>query len=837
MTSPVQPSVEFPVTLHEWERVLTRALLRSDDGNADPIRSFEITAERLAYFCGLGAEHAVDAEPAFRRALLGDPYLTWCLQHGTFRTAGTEVPECMSILALSLLVDSLLDGEYNGTNEYRTKLRQWLGIDRSFMVLRGIATMWEELVAWLDARVAEGAPFRRLILPDIPKTWTHIGYTRYLSFPTRRDLRFLEKQIQRSPGLANDPASLVRLLDPEIGASSVSFGLKEAFADFRAALRSGRASVDHRFWELVAHARSAAGEQASPLADLRMEFDEDGRRQYRLSVAASSVSFPRDLGVASAARILLDSPNLGPGARRGILFFNSVGLASWTASSEPPARAGDYHVAVAARHERLARGAVADWEASGSWLVTRAGVSPGTAGDILRRLGIRNANENLISIGLVDGVHVGSRWLGAPRLLPRLVGASGSPDVQRIGDAPEVGLRAIGGRLAADAAVEGQYAFSDADGTWSRRAEFVPWAEVHGELTGAAYSLPFHTEWQSSRSGRVIGAAEVDIAWDDRPYDYQDVVEGLYASSRTGIGEGDAVALIDRVVGRRSWEFLRTLVEATFFDERLRVRWRGRSFTLGSATLERLTINGTGGVIVSGAIPERLEQDFRTTVSSQGGRAFRKLQDGLVPPIIGAVDVNADNLAGALGWDLSDALAPPTGRLDECLVETGVIGESYVVGSHWDWALGRFRVDGVALGPVTLTRLVHPAGRDHDLYRVIGKRTRTFTSRHSAILDAHAQAGVPMFERVDGAVRRMTLEGALPVEIARALRGLSIANGGARSKGWAYPVGSKVETWLATLLPGLVSGLVATGTVATDGFSRRGRGARRAMWINGSIAA
>ena len=141
---------------------------------------------------------------------------------------------------------------------------------------------------------------------------------------------------------------------------------------------------------------------------------------------------------------------------------------------------------------------------------------------------------------------------------------------------------------------------------------------------------------------------------------------------------------------------------------------------------------------------------------------------------------------------------------------------------------------------MTLTRLVHPGGRDHDLYRVVGKRTRTFTSRYSAILDAHAQAGTPMFELIDGEVRRVTLEGALPTEIARALRGLATRNGGACLQGWAYHVGLRDEAWLARLLPGLISGIAATGTVAVNGInglSRRGRGARRAMWIDGGIAA
>ena len=86
--------------------------------------------------------------------------------------------------------------------------------------------------------------------------------------------------------------------------------------------------------------------------------------EYRLSSSAVKMSFPRDIGVALAANVLLNSPNLGPGAHRGILFFQSVGLASWTATGEPPVGAGKYHVWIAARHERLASGASVDWK---SW--------------------------------------------------------------------------------------------------------------------------------------------------------------------------------------------------------------------------------------------------------------------------------------------------------------------------------------------------------------------------------------------------------------------------------------------------------------------------------------
>ncbi|WP_439601179.1 hypothetical protein [Devosia sp.] len=830
------PSI-FPATLHEWERVLTKALLRAEDGNADPIRSFEITPERLAFFCGQSREFAEEAESAFKRALVADRNLSLRLQHGSTLDAGAEVPGCIAILALSLLVDTLIDGDYSGSNEYRGKLRQWLAVDRTFMDLRGIAIMWEALVRWLDARIDKGAPFRRLILPEIPKTWTHIGYTKYLSFPTRRDLRFLERLIGRNPKLAREPASLVHMLDPQISALSVSVGLKNAFADFRVALRSGRASVDHRFWRLVENARSAAGGQTYPLSVLQMEFDEDGRRQYRLRAQTGDILFPRDIGAAASASVLLDSPNLGPGARRGILFFQSAGLANWTAIGEPPSGVIPCHIAVAGRHERQAKGVVLDWEPSGTWLVTRAAVAPGKLNDLLKRLGIHNARENLISVGLVDGVHVGSSWLGAQALLPRVDGARGSVDVRRIGEGATGDLKCADGRLVATGPVEGRYVIGDASGAWSRLATFVACAEVHAELGGAAYKSPLHAEWHSIGSERSTGAPDVEVTWDDRPYEYQSLVEGLYASSKSGIGEGEAIALIDRVLGSRSWDFLRTLVETTFLDERLRLRWRGRMFTLGSARLEPARIGRLDCVIVSGAMPARLEQDFRNTVSLQGGTPFRRLSVGMAPPMLGAIDVDASKLADALGWAASNSNSAPSGRSGEGLVQTDVVGDGYITGSHWDWTRGRFRIDGLATGPVTLTRLVHPGGRDHDLYRVVGDHTRTFTSRHSAILDAHAQASVPMFDQADCRLRRLSLEGALPIEIARSLRRLSVANGGACEDGWIYQVAAQDQSWLTSLLPGLISGINATGTVSASGQTRRGRGARRAMWINGNFAA
>lgn len=839
MNEGVPQSPAIPTTLHDWERTLTIALLRGGDRDSDAIRSFEITPQTLAMHCGLDAEHAEAAEAAFKRALQADPYLNQCLQHGSYKIPGTEQPNCLAMLALTLLVDSLLDGVYEDKGQYRSKLAEWLNSDRSYMDLRGIATMWHELVAWLDGRIAAGAPFRRLVLPDIPATWTHIGYTRYLSFPTKRDLRLLTKQIARFPRAGFDPASLIVQLDPIVRTAAASHGLKIAFDDFKKALRSGAASVDHRFWRLVVRAREQCGHTAAAPAMLVMEFNEDGNRRFRVgSGAGEAVALPALLGSAVASPAIVESLNLGPAIRRGVLFFRSSGLATWTAAGEPPPGSGPFHIGIANRHSRLAGGAIVDFLPTGSWLISSQPVPSGTVNDVLRRIGILDAKQTVRTIGLVDGIHVGSAWLGQPRYLPYLEGASGDVEIASIDGGAADRLKWANGDLRADAPVDGRFALSDAASHWSRRATFSSLAEVHPNLESAAYRKPKQQEWRLTDSLRHDRIANYDLEWEDTPDPYQDVIEALYASSRSGVGEGEAVAIIGRAYGRRNWDVLRSMQEATFYDARLQPSWKGRVFTLRRPTVTSLRIGRRVGVVVSGAIPWRLEADFRSTVELQGGVAFRRRSDDILsPPLLGAVDVDPVRLVEALGWSETDPLDAPDGTPATRLLETKVRGEGYEASSWWDWSLGRFSVRTPTPGKVGLSRLVHPGGRDHDIYRVVGRIERSFHSRHAAILDAHGQAGVPLFRYENGVVVRIPLEGALPLEIAAALRLRTLSNGGPTKDGWGYRVGAPEIAWLAGLLPGLIAGAGVGNADDWQLTARRGRGARRPLWELGMAAA
>lgn len=836
MSSAPQASSRLPTTLQEWEIVLTHRLLRVDGGNADPLRSFEITPETLAEMCGADEAHATAAEEAFRKALQSDRRLTWALRNGTPKAPGSETPNCMAILALSLLVDSLLDGEGTEDGEYRSKLRQWLKTDLSLMDLRGIATMWQELVAWLDRRVEAGEPFRRLTLPQVPARWTHIGYTRHLSFPTGRDVRFLRRQFGGKGKILIEPAAVIRLLDPIIAGSPVSFGLKAAYYDFRVALRAGRASTEHRFWRLLLRARALSGAVEPSSARLRMEFDEDGMRSYLLGGESGSLGFAPDLGAAVRAPILVESANLGPAIRRGILFFRSSGMASWTAAADTPSTREDIHVAIADRHVRWVQGSSARFLPSGAWHVSAEPLQPGAVADLLLRFDIDGIREIVRTIGLVDGVRTGSSLLGLPRYLPRVEGAAGDVEIRMISPMGTGELIFKNGALYCAGSVEGEFSIDDRQAGWSRRVAFSADAEVHLSLDGTNYGLEPIKEWKTQTSTKPICGSAGEIFWNSGLYIFQDVLEALYASFRTGGGEGEIVALIGRAAGRRNWDILRTLQEATFLDGRMRALWKGRVFTLGKPTLEPVTISRMPAVVVSGAITRRLEADFRATVEAQGGSAFRNIEaSSLAPALIGATGVDHVRLAEALGWALRADCQIPVGG--DGRYPSVLTGEHYVPASAWDWPSLRFRADAGPTPPVSLVRLVHPGGRDHDLYRVGGSDGIGFLSREAAILEGHARAGTPLFHHRDGYLRRLSNEGALPIEIARTLRLRTLRNGGAVDAGWAYPASQQDAQWVATLFSGLVEGLPARPAPDTNLETRRGRGARRPVWIGGSIAA
>jgi hypothetical protein len=458
--------------------------------------------------------------------------------------------------------------------------------------------------------------------------------------------------------------------------------------------------------------------------------------------------------------------------------------------------------------------------------------------DFLNRLGIAGSDEGVRSIALLDGVHVGKSWLGQPRFLPHIEGATGAVEIAAVSRSsipPRIAYS--DGDLVANAPFDDEFIITDRIAGWSRRVSFTSTAEVHTWNDCANDALPLVAEWESASKTAPLSIRSQHLEWDEQAYVLQDMIEALYASSRSGIGEGDAIGLIDRATDSRSWELLRTLQEATFFNAHLRPRWRGHVLTLARPMLTEVRTSDATFVIASGAIPARLETEFRRTVELNGGRPFRRLlQRSLAPPLLGALNIDAKTLAKSLGWVETTHPSPMAGGALMRLSESNVVGEHYPTASSWDWSAGSFRRGPPAKASSTLVRIVHPAGRDHDLYRVFGDKQRTYTSRYAAIVALYSQARAPLFRWRHDKLIRLTHAGSLPLELAQAVRLRELFNGGAGLDGWEYSTSAETLQWLQRFLRELIVGEIPAKHVDENKMHLRGQGARRAMWVDGSIA-
>ena len=412
----------IPADIDEWERTLVRYFLGvGQEGDASDIHAIEVSPTTLAQACGSGCDCEDEIEDAFRAALMRDQVrLLKELKDGPQRTPSTEVPNCFAPLAMTLLIDLLLDGASDEGNQFRAKLADWLRIKRAFSDLSGVKLMWEKLAQWLDTRVDQGAPFRRLVLPD-PKSWRHIGYTRRLSFPNRADLKAVAQVLATVPERDQDnPGVVIQAAAQLVSRKSVSIGLKEAFDDFVLCYYSQRrAIVDHRFWRLVAQVRTVSiGPRL--VAALDIAFTADEEREFRVVIERTEeVRVHWTLSAALRDKTLTASANLRPAVGRGLLFFRQVGLGHWTTE---PNLAKCWDRVLVAFHDRFAsviRQRLGSVDRDGQWSLT---IDPVDARKVAAELctcgAMTDAEAQLFRPMATDGVRVHGAWLGLPGFLP-----------------------------------------------------------------------------------------------------------------------------------------------------------------------------------------------------------------------------------------------------------------------------------------------------------------------------------------------------------------------------------------------------------------------------------
>lgn len=827
--------------LPDWEICLVERFLKiGENGDSSPIRSFEVSPETLAD-AGQFTEPN-EAESSFRDAVLSDQYLWRALRDGEGRRPTQTAPNCFTILAMTLLIDSLLDGEIAKEGEFRRKMASWLKVDRRITELSGIATMWRRLAGWLNEKVSSGEPFRQLILP-CPGGWRQIGHTKRLSFPTKSDVGYLRRVLDKfGSGLGNQPA-LVRYVETALTVKPASPALAEAFEEFKAAFRSNSASTDHRFWKLLVRADQARQDYIRSDVELTLSYDEDN--ETRVSVLSGRekgyVEFP-DVGAALRSSDIQNSGNLAAAVSRGVVFFRQIGVGNWLACAEPAEGARSTLVAVR-EHWRNIGMPLVRADNRGDWHLTKDPVGWVVVDDLLRQMFPgRDDHQRVAELALVGGVRMGAHWLGRPDFLPRVEAGEWKVTIDKVDERASADISIEDDALVTKVAVEGAFEIgarspSGDSEEWRRRLMFVANAPPHKELNGAIYKENESREWISSGNTAISEPTVTELQWDQTPSPVDDLLEALYASSRSGIQEPEFIELIRRGARWRhcAWDVARALQEATVVEARLRSKWRGRIWSLGRPTLH---IAAPNFVIVEGAIPFRLEQEFREVAANIGGKPFRRVTMNVAAPaVIGAGDADPQELARRLGWAIN---RDPTQRFSfrGDLETTTLLGEHHVVASHWDWQKRRFVQGSGAAGPITLSRMVHQARADHDIYRIDTETRRiSHLTRSAAILNAHRLARLALFEEQNGFAVRAGSEGYLPLEIAIYLRRQTLTGSGPLTAGgYAYSFGRDASRNVAAALPGclkasnsdfsLIEGIVA---------ARRSGGKKRVVLGNGGI--
>ncbi|MFV9487888.1 hypothetical protein ACNUIZ_16670 [Pseudomonas aeruginosa] len=809
---------QSPKTFEEWERCLVRHfLVVGSDGDASDIRSFEVTPTTLALACGAGIDQERNIEESFRIFMAGISNLPNRLNIGMQGASTRELPNFFIYLVMTLLIDSQLEGSGDG-NEFRGKLRKWLNSEHGFQQLPGVNIMWGALGRWLDKRVDEGLPYRRLILPIIPKTWCHIGYTLRLTFPNKVDLRLMEVFLANCPQAESDPGLVVRSFPAILLNDRASDALKSAFSEFRESYLLGRrALADLRFWRLLrrAHAHSEKLERHSVVVD--MMFDADGTREYFSSADQTSQAvFHPTLFLALNGVSAESSLNLSAAVKTGLLFFRQIGVGRWRAEARLCSAPQGLHMALARRHVSHLGSRLGRLVCEGDWFLTTTVHSYHSLHETLTPMGFfPRASEQIVRPRLSGGVRVAHGWLGRPGFLPHIE----SDTTDYIINPVDVRLEKEsivmeGGQLTALVPVEGSFVIEperelvEKAAPWRLRVQLIRNALPHlGLGSSARYKLEQLNDWSRVSPSSVVFEGQDPLVWEEIVSESEDLLEAIYADGASGWEEAALVTLL-RGVDTSTWDLLRCLQDAGIIEPRLRNGWKGRAWTLVAPRLVGVTRGNQNIAVIEGAVCASLIDEFRSVVARLGGQCFRRTGvSPWSPPVIGASVASVEALAEKMDWPLAlQPMMPDAEPL--AFVETHRMSDLHEVASAWDWNERRFKESASREEPFKLTRFSHPGGRDHDLYCLTSRsRLMNYLSRTAAIAAAHASSHTPLFEqRDDNLLVRLTCDGGLPDAVAAGLRRRLLRTAGPVGNEYFYPITQQALSWLSSLLPGCLAG-------------------------------
>lgn len=842
-----------PVTPDDWERKLIDHFLRSSaDGDARDIRWFEVTPSTLAAAFGASEASADEIEKAFYAYLSRIPDLPQRLERGMMEKSTRRSPGYFTYLVMTLLISSQFDA-HEERNDFRLKLQNWLQSAHSFQNLSGVNAMWEALAKWLKQRIHEGKPYRRLILPQ-RDGWVQIGHTLRLAFPNKADLRLMSECLESHPQAAVSPRLLIEYFQIVIQRQNVSHALKEAFAEFRDAWLLGRRALfDMAFWRLRQRAVELSSRITAHQAIVDMYIDFDGSRSYFSATDKNDEAvFHPTLSEALSTIFAENSENLGNPTRAGLIFFHQLGHGRWRAKPSPDEHSQQFHIALSSKHSVRISKRLNGFVDEGEWLLTTQPMNRNAVMDICRAVKLTSGiqDDYVTRPQLYGGIRIPGGWLGLPAFLPFV-----ESDTRRYkiyssdNDGTKIDISMADGRLISSAPLNGEFFIEPAPEPgetmppWRRRARFFTRAVPHPALgESAKYRFELLSDWSTSSLKAPMFNIEEPFQWEDSDVRCDDLLEAVYASGASGWEESELVALLERIAdGVSVWHLIRCLHHAGLIEPRLRPGWKGRVWTLIKPALLHIRSGENSLVVVEGATCASLMDDFQKAVAGLEGESFRNCGVSVwSPPVFGAALANPVALSQRLGWPLIDAPSL-SDAAPLSFASTERVAELHDSAAVWSWRSGKFQPHKNSdKEAASLSRHVHPGGRDHDIYRVVsGRKTTHFLSRTAAIIVAGAKNREPTFERI--AKNRLLClinDCGLPDALATGIRRAALRNGGPTNSGYVYPVDDASFLWLKSLLPGCFSSLAPDDARDASNLissARHSGGKVRLTWRDGRL--
>lgn len=845
-----------PVTLDGWENKLVDYFLRfGADGEAQDIRWFEVTPSTLAAAFadkGVGAD---EIEEAFRTCMSNIPDLPQRLESGMMERSSDKLPGYFTYLVMTLLISSQFDAQ-DESNDFRLKLQRWLRTEHSYQKLAGVNGMWEALAGWLERRVQKGEPYRRLCLPEIPPSWSHIGYTLRLAFPGKADLCMMSRVLTSYPQTVSSPRLLIDYFQAAIQKESASnvHALKQAFSEFKDAWFSGRrALADMPFWRLRQRAMALISDNEARKAIIDMRVDFDGSRCYFSAASENDECiFSPSLSDALLSASAENSDNLGNAAQSGLFFFHQVGHGCWRAIAAPDAFSSKFHIALSCNHVARASQYFDDAIIESNWILTPRSQSRHVAIEIFRALKASSTalDEQISRLQFSDGIRVPGGWLGLPAFLPTVKSDTQNYRIYAPQEnGAEVSVSKVDGRLTSSTPLNGEFIIEpeleigEKTPPWRRRAHFFERAVPRpAQEDSARYRLERLTDWATSPLKTPNFLSDIPLTTENSDARLEHLLEAIYASGTNGWEEIELVALLERAADDINvWHLIRCLHDAGLIEPRLRQGWKGRVWTLVKPSLLRIRNGDDSLIVVEGATCASLMDDFQKAVSGLGGKCFRRSGVSVwSPPVFGAEIDDPVALSRIMGWLLIDTSSTPD-MTPLALTSTCRTAEFHLQAAVWDWRSGRFSPHATEDNAAALlTRLVHPGGRDHDVYKVVSRRnTAFFLSRTAAIIAASVSARRPVFRRVgDHRFICIADDCGLPDALAMGLRRSVLRNGGPTEAGYAYPLDDFAFRWLNRLLPECFASLPSGDCDNANRLvsaARHSGGKTRLRWRNGRL--